>query len=93
MIALGVSGIASHALGLTLENEYLNFLGAFLGRSTAILYLTALDRFRLYSLLPLIFAVLNMYFGDRTFLYLELMTQAVVYQIIAYLTFTKLNEK
>lgn len=93
VILLGVSGIVSHALGLTLGNEYLNFLGAFLGRSAAIMYLAALDKFRLYSLLPLIFAILNMYFGDRIFLYLELMTQGIVYQVIAYLIFTKLNEK
>ncbi|MGV2830544.1 hypothetical protein [Myxosarcina sp. GI1(2024)] len=90
---VGSSGVICHILGFALGNEYLNFVGALLGRSSAIVYLAALDKFRLYSLVPLAFAIANVALNDRVLLYLELASQGFIYQIIAFITFNKLNQQ
>lgn len=92
-LLIGSSSVVLHLLGFALEYEYLNFVAALLGRGSAILYLTSLDKFRLYSLVPLTFAIANVALDDRTLLYGELASQGFIYQIIAYITFNKLNKQ
>lgn len=88
----GIVGISFHSLGLLTGNPFLNVVGAFFGRSAAVLMLTCLDKFKLYSLIPLFFALLSVVTRNMSFFYMELLSQGLMYQIISYKTFTKINQ-
>ena len=91
-IIVGTSGIIFHLAGMATEIECLNLLAAFLGRISAILYLTAIDRFRYYSLIPTVFSLFSIIYGSTVFLYMSLCSQGLIYQYIAYQTFKKLSK-
>lgn len=92
-LLIGSSSVILHLLGFSFNWEYLNFIAALLGRTSAILYLTSLDKFRFYSLVPLAFAIANVALDNRALLYAELASQGFIYQIIAFITFNKLNKQ
>ena len=89
---LGSTAVLFHTAGVVFSHEYFNFVGALVARVSIILYLSAVDRFRYYSLIPLTFAIANVFFDDRIYLYLEFISQGSIFQIITYITFCKLNK-
>ena len=92
-ICIGTLGVIFHGIGVAIGIEEFNFLGALTWRIDVIFYFACIDKFRWYTFIPLIFAILSVVMHERTFMYCEFITQGFIFQILCYKTFSKLNEK
>ena len=91
-ILVGTTGVLLNTTGLLTGVERFNFFGVFFGRTSAAVYLCALDKFRWWSFIPLGFTIVNLYYNSQQILFMEFLSQSVIYQIVALITFRKLNK-
>ena len=92
-IAIGTTGVVLNISGLATGNQELNYIAVFIGRLSAAVYLTAIDKFRFWSLIPLCFSIANTYYNLPQLLFMEYLSQSIIYQIMAVITFSKINSK
>ena len=90
-LIIGITGVISHTIGVSIKYEEFNFLGALIGRIDVIFYFACIDKFRWYTFIPLIFAILSVVLHERTYMYCEFITQGLIFQILCFKTFNKLN--
>lgn len=91
-LIVGCSGILFNAAGLLLNNDFLNFASVFLGRLAALLFTIAIDTNRAHYYVPLTISLINIFINSQHLLFMELLSQSIIYQISAYKLFnTKLK--
>lgn len=88
-IGVGCIGISLNILGLLFSNDALNFSSVFLGHLAALLFTIAIDTNRAHYYFPLIVSLTNIFINSQELLFVELLSQSIVYQISAYKLFAK----
>lgn len=88
IIIAGCSGICINSLGLFIDNVMLSYIAIFIGRLTAVMYLSEVDKVRFMYFIPLGLSGVNAFVNVEQLIFLENLFQSAVYQIAAYKLFT-----
>lgn len=90
-IAVGCLGITLNILGLGLSNETFNYSAVFIGRLAALLFAICIGGVRPYFFIPITISAVNAFHQSPTLIFLEYLTQSIVYQVSAFALFRNKN--
>ena len=86
-LILGILGVILNAVALITLDSSIGYVAIFLGRLAAFTYASAVDKVRWYYSLPLGFSAMNTTVNSEMLIFLEVMVQGIIYQIIAWRVF------
>ena len=86
-LVFGSLGVALNTIAVLSGFAAFGYIAIFLGRVAAFTYSVALDRFRWYYLIPLFLSAVNAVVQSEFGIFIEVLSQSIIYQVIAYRVF------
>lgn len=92
-LAVGCIGVTLNSTGLLLDIPRLCYIAIFAGRLSGALYVCGIDKFHWWSFLPLTFTTFNIFVTTPELIFMEHLSQQIIYQVMAVKTFQKLSSR